>query len=239
VLANHAGKDGVTFVGRARLAEECCCQPQAISKNFARLEDGKLAARVERRRENGSRTSDWTILAPSSSDRGPMVDATQGEVPEGVAARALRSGTENVSVQVRIKGGPEQSVEQSVTESVNTPLPLKDGTDNGVEIVWAQYQATFPSGAPQRRLDATRRRVIEQALKVRSAQECCHAVDGLARSEHHVKGGYTDIRYALRGKPREGESVEDRIDMMAAKACAAGEKGKRFVKKSSPYENEF
>jgi hypothetical protein len=119
VLANHADKDGVTYAGRALLAQECCCRTATITTNFAKLESLGLVKRLERRRGNGSRTSDWTVLAPQLEDRGPMIDAASDEYPEGVSQLAQRgSGTETVGKengpgQVRFSGSPEQSGEQS------------------------------------------------------------------------------------------------------------------------------
>ncbi len=95
MLANHAGKDGVTVVGRKLLARECGTERLAtVTELFGTLERLGLVGRLERRRGNGSRTSDWTVLAPGAADRGEMIDATSssGEIerPEEVVAIAKR-----------------------------------------------------------------------------------------------------------------------------------------------------
>lgn len=113
-----------------------------------------------------------------------------------------------------------------------TEPPLKETSQEGkkeevktlsescaLDQVWAHYQATMPNGS-RCKLDAARRLVITTALKVRSVEECCRAIDGLARSEYHA-GRYTDIKYALRGGGHS-PSPDTTIDRMAALANGNG-----------------
>jgi hypothetical protein len=93
-IANRADKSGVAFPGRKSLAEDCCCEPETVTQNFKALERAGLIARFDRRRENGSRTSNWIVLAPSAADREPMVDADVDELPSEVAKAAQSSGEE-------------------------------------------------------------------------------------------------------------------------------------------------
>jgi helix-turn-helix protein len=129
VLANHASPAGIAFPGRKTLADECECRPATITANMKLLESVGLIRRHERRRQSGSRTSDWIILAPKLRDRGEMLDADPDEYPQTIADQAKRSGTETESEvlsgskndpgQVRFSGGPyEQSEEQSATPSL-------------------------------------------------------------------------------------------------------------------------
>lgn len=125
-LANIADVSGVTFAGRALLAERCECRPATVSANMKVLEEAGLVVRFERRRKNGSRSSDWTVLAPLLAERGLMVDASGEEYPAAVAEKARRSGAVSEPEiggsgavsgpgQVRFSGRPEQEGEQSAS----------------------------------------------------------------------------------------------------------------------------
>lgn len=98
--------------------------------------------------------------------------------------------------------------------------------DSRVLQVWDYYQHTIPN-AQRQQLNAQRRRHIERALKIRSADECCKAIIGLSKSPYHNGQNdqgtkYLDIRYALHGNVQKGESDEERIDRMAELATAPG-----------------
>ena len=57
-IANHADGEGLCYPGQARLARMVGCNERSI-RNFVRvLEDAGLIERVQRRRKDGSRTSD-------------------------------------------------------------------------------------------------------------------------------------------------------------------------------------
>jgi hypothetical protein len=86
--------------------------------------------------------------------------------------------------------------------------------------VWSTYEATFPR--KRIKLGDRERRVIRAALRVRSAAECCEAVEGLARDEWcmgHKPRPYDAIGYALGAVGKE--SAEERIDRMVAQARQA------------------
>lgn len=68
-LANHAHPDGVTFVGQAFLAERCSLSVRSVRKQEAYLDSLDLIGRLQRARENGSRTSDWIVLGPGMGRR--------------------------------------------------------------------------------------------------------------------------------------------------------------------------
>lgn len=125
-IANRVDECGVGFPGRERLAREACCRPETVTSNMRRLVDRGLVARFERRRENGSRTSDWIVLAPLRADRVPLQDAIGSDYPAellGVARRGSgeeSAGEVSAPGQVRKTGGPEQSEEQSDRHSSST-----------------------------------------------------------------------------------------------------------------------
>lgn len=135
LIANAANANGVSFEGRKALARECECRPETVSANLGALEAAKLIARFQRRRDNGSRTTDWIVLAPYWPDRGEMRDGDPQELPEAVArASTKRSGEdfqreENETGQVRNSGSPETVNELNSLSSSSPPatLDLEDG----------------------------------------------------------------------------------------------------------------
>jgi hypothetical protein len=83
--------------------------------------------------------------------------------------------------------------------------------------VWDHYQAVIPNGA-RFTLSPARRAIIDKALEVRNVEECCEAITGLSKSDHHLVGGYLDIRYALRGgKTADPEGTIDRMRQQASR----------------------
>lgn len=216
-IANRVDECGVGFPGRARLAREACCRPETITVNMKKLAERGLITRFERRRENGSRTSDWLVLAPGFADRAPLEDAEPTEYPAAVAAAAKRSGEDSSGEvsgppQVRKTGGPEQSEEKDLLEA-KASRKLSGGDE--VAEVWGHYQSERDHGercalTPERRL------VIRQALKVRSVEECKRAITALLGDEWYVSRGLVDLTYALRGGGRS-PSPEATIDRLVAK----------------------
>jgi hypothetical protein len=86
--------------------------------------------------------------------------------------------------------------------------------------VWAHYVNLFGT---HYKLNDMRKRMIDNALKVRSEERCIQAVSGLRLSPFHngendQRKKYLDIRYALKGNSARGESNDERIDKMAALA---------------------
>jgi hypothetical protein len=102
----------------------------------------------------------------------------------------------------------------------------KEDGARDVREVWDHYVALF--NAKRMRLDVKRQRIIRNALKVRSVEECKRAIDGLRVSEHHNGGPggngpkYLDIRYALKGIGAESDDA--RIDKMISVADSYGPK---------------
>lgn len=83
-VCNEADKSGVTFAGQARIAGACGATARTVSEHLGALEGRGVLARVRRHRPNGSRTSDYIILAPGPVDRGAMIPASSEEVPDAV-----------------------------------------------------------------------------------------------------------------------------------------------------------
>lgn len=227
ILANHAGKDGVCYPGREILTEECCCKRKAtVTDNFARLEKLGLVKRLERRRVNGSRTSDWTILAPEHADRGAMIDAGE-ERPEQVVAVAKRgtesvpddgevrdgnrtpSGTENRPGQVRKTGGPEPSVEPSEEPSDSPTSPL-------IESIFEHWRQAMGKNGNAKLTPERRGKITARLKQGYTADRIKRAIDGCAGSKFHRDGGHDDLTLICRTGSKlesfEAMPVPDRSD---------------------------
>ena len=117
-------------------------------------------------------------------------------------------------------GGKGEEVVEVTTEEKTTPPPPDEPEQTAlmpspITVVWQHYQETV-DGASRRGFDSTRRTCVRRALKVRSVDECCQAIDALARSAWHNGENpdhrkYLDIQYALGQK---SESADERIDKM-------------------------
>lgn len=168
VLGNYADPDGVTFVGQDQLAEACCCSDRAIRSGLAALEAAGVIARFRRVRPNGSRTSDWTVLAPRSKNRGAMVDAVTDSAhrPPHVAEAARRgaSGPEDSS-------GRTAPNRKSCVGSTGSQLPVhtRQGTleCSGESIL--SGRARENGGSPRRRVTFRRKPVPPPII---DAAEC-------------------------------------------------------------------
>ena len=166
-LANSADKSGVTWVGQDSVATDCACTRETVSRNMTALEEAGFIRRVRRTRVNGSRTSDYTVLAPLHQDRGAMTDASSEEFPEDVVAvarqcddRSRGQCDDHALVNVTQTGGPEPSVEPSVSSP--------DGEDNAREPVaftdWLQHHARV-SGHPVPGVGTQRRGHLLRAFR--------------------------------------------------------------------------
>ena len=73
MLAEAADPDGVTFIGQQKLAAICAFKRrETVAEIQQRLVKRGLIAKVPRRRDNGSKASDYIVLAPKG-DRGEMI----------------------------------------------------------------------------------------------------------------------------------------------------------------------
>lgn len=130
LIANDASTEGVCYSGQVRLAEMGECARETVSRHLGELEKAGLIARRERRRANGSRSTDWIVLGPNARDRGEMHDGERDALPLAVAdlARPPHTVTDAAIAALRADssrdakrgghvtnpGGPE-----TVTETVN------------------------------------------------------------------------------------------------------------------------
>jgi hypothetical protein len=196
-LADTANEEDVSYPSVATLASKTRLSSRAVQEALKRLLGSEEVTLLDGLSEYGTRR--YKLPAPPAESDRNVSQTAEGGVQNGAG--------------IVSQTAPDTSVNPA--PSVNTPVVPGD-----VGKVWAHYQATVPNGS-RYALNATRRGIIERALKVRDVEACCRAIEGLAGSKHHLEGGYMDIRYALRGKPRDGESDDERIDKMASKATAA------------------
>jgi hypothetical protein len=150
--------------------------------------------------------------------------AKDGQVLGRVVGITIDLGSE----EPRGPGGEEVSSQQGTSVVSSSDVVERRTLEGGVggtserssEIgqVWATYERCFPK--KRVKLDPKLRRIISRALDVRSVKTCCQAVEGLLRDRwcmDHKPRPYDGIAYALSAIGKE--SVEERIDRMAAQAC--------------------
>lgn len=149
LIANHADPAGVCFPGRIELAREAECRPETISAGLADLEARGLLSRHDRRRVNGSKTTDWIVLAPGAVDRGEMRDADPDAYPPYIVEKAMNrvgmdsspeesSPEENRQGWVRKTGGPEEASKRPSTavEGARAPAAVKFGGKPVIAESW-------------------------------------------------------------------------------------------------------
>jgi hypothetical protein len=170
LIANDANKAGVCWSGQRRIAEEAECARETVTLNLADMEAEKLIARFPRRRANGSKATDWIVLAPGWTDRGEMVNADIEEVPEFVATAAKRSceapSRESALREadrgghVSLTGGPETVKETSSTP----PLPPQGGRSRQMASFREDLMAAAAIALPAVVAAPDGLRAIEQAV---------------------------------------------------------------------------
>jgi hypothetical protein len=100
-----------------------------------------------------------------------------------------------------------QDLERGVEETISLlPDPVNE--------TWSVYVTALER--PKAVLTPKVRKWIKDAHAAVGVEQTQQAIRGLASSEHHRTNGYVGIEYAIR--PKQNETVEGRIAMMAAKA---------------------
>lgn len=92
VLANYADDKMRSFPSHARLAKDTCLSERTVLSILRGLEERKLITRIERRRTDGSRTSDLITLCMGGETISP-----RGENDDQGVGKPLRGGGEMVS----------------------------------------------------------------------------------------------------------------------------------------------
>ena len=117
-IANHADGEGVCYPGQARIADMVGCNDRSVRKFVKHLEDAGLIERRQRRRPDGSRTSDEYHLIGYQPANGagsqPANGAGSDPKPTG---KLCRTNRQSVPDQPANCAGHEPSVEPSVEPS--------------------------------------------------------------------------------------------------------------------------
>jgi hypothetical protein len=115
VLANYADRDGATWWSQKAIAQQACCSDRTVRNTLVKLEERGIIKRIERLREDGSRSSDRVVLV-----------AFMGVENSSGGAESLSGGAEPVSGGVRkeLPGGAERA-------SALTTFETKDETKEG------------------------------------------------------------------------------------------------------------
>ncbi len=120
-----------------------------------------------------------------------------------------------------------QHVGPNAQETLLGPTTLSAGArarEDGAERVWAHYVDTMQPR--HKALDTDTRKIISGALKVATADECCTAISGCAKSDFHMGRNdrnrkYNQITQILKGK-RGSATVRERIDFFIDLAEKSG-----------------
>lgn len=146
-IANIVNEAGIGFPGRERLAEMTGWDKATVSRHLKALEERRLIARAERRRANGSRTSDWTVVAPGrcAASRAPIKSPLRDddfpvevmallEPPDDgcVSSGDDLQGDDLPPGQVALSGSPEPSEEPSEDPSTSASAREAEHDDSGI-----------------------------------------------------------------------------------------------------------
>lgn len=200
-LADHAGEDGICWPSAETLAHMARISVRHTRKLLGDLEaEGQIEV-VER---GGGRTT----------NRYRVVARSRGEQISGVRSEPSTPDTEITPAVIPTSPEPSRNHQEEPSEG-------KNERKSEIEEVWDYYVRAL--NANRMTLDDKRRRTIRNALKVRTAEECKRAIDGLKVSEHHNGGPdgtgtkYLDIRYALHGRTVSDDAWIDQMIELAEK----------------------
>lgn len=199
------------------LAQHTELKDRTVREHLVALEEGGFIARRHQYRADGKRRADqFLLLAPGITE---WPDGTPLERTTGESRQSSLPATERCDYR--------RPVAAQERPPVNNPKQRKPPTATAkelttpIELIWERYdEKVLKPNRMRRRLDDTARRMIKLALQLRELPTVLAAVDGLAVSAHHngkneSRKKYLDLRYALRGNSRNGETPEQRIDAMA------------------------
>lgn len=256
LIANGATREGTSYAGRETLAKECEVTSQTISVNLAALESAGLISRHQRRRRNGSRTTDHIVLGPRAEDRGEMFDADPEEYSEAVANDARRaapgapsqgrhlgkslgsanptSGNPMVEKQGSVRSGnpgdPKRSVEQEL------PLEAKPQALSSWEL------DASPPGVVNGKVKRDAEAPVVRRCFAYWQQQCHHPKarltgDRRRKVEARLREGYTeaDVRAAIDGAAQapfisDGGQRFDDLELI----CRTGSKLEGFAQRTAP-----
>jgi hypothetical protein len=117
-LADYADAEWSTFVGQQRLADECLVSKRTAQRILAEFEERGLISREERRRPDGYRTSDRTVIHPDAGSQATPCHVTPA-TGSGDTGDDLRRqpGQSQVTPGVHAEPSVEPEVEPPVETS--------------------------------------------------------------------------------------------------------------------------
>lgn len=195
-LTSYAWTDGSCYPGQERLAADLGVSSRMVRTYLAELTKAGLLT-VSRR---GMGQTNLYIL----EDPPPEAGFLSEDRPEA-----------HFRIDRKPTSGPIKNEE---VDAVNEDADSPPDPDDLTQTIWDFYVRL--SNSRKKTLEPVHRQVIEKALEVATARECCQAIRALFNSDFHQKRGkyenrpgqkYRAITDALRGRPRNGETTEQRI----------------------------
>jgi hypothetical protein len=176
-LADRARDDGVCWPGQEETARKAFVSVRTVSRILGKLEAEGYLSRQPRYRENGSRTSDLTVLNMGQPDN------LSGHLPDkpDEANRTTVSGPEPPLTT-------EPSTLMEIPQQLVTTQASVDGCSRNIDRVWTAYVETRRSVlGPERaaRLTAGRRDLLRRRLTNWPVDDLIDAVRGWAKSPHN------------------------------------------------------
>jgi hypothetical protein len=115
-----------------------------------------------------------------------------------------------------------------VTDRKSEQTPISPSAPNPIDVVWAHYVGVMQPR--NRELDEQGRKIIREALKVATVEECCGAIDGCKASSHHMgqndrRRKYNRLSNILKGSAQRNKTTREQIDWFLDVAERAGVRG--------------
>lgn len=175
-LADSANEDGECWPAYKTLAKKTSLSYDQTRRIVRQLESIALIVRVDRQRDNGSRTSNMFQIGVVPDDHGPYA----------VAHETAPSSDAPPSADARTPRAPMHGPDPLVDPSVSISEELKEER-SAVGQVFAHWQTTM--NHPRTPMSDKHRRLIKQGLAVFSPEECMHAITVRAADDWHMKQG--------------------------------------------------
>jgi hypothetical protein len=189
-LADWANDDGTSiFPSLAHVAWKTGYSERQVRRFMREFEEAGALVLVAEARDH--RPREYRMDVSVFSKKESFVPGGHSVLPPGGTSETDRADT-------------AMSAEPSVEPSSEIERACKDGE---IRSVWEHYHQFHP------RMDLTpaRRRVVVEALAVRTVEECCRAVDAQVANPFYAN--YQDIKYALKGG-KIGDHPDATIDRM-------------------------
>jgi hypothetical protein len=157
------------------------------------------------------------VVPENGSPAFPDAEGKGGYRGVGVQHPQLPSLSSDVAETTTAGGGPGEG--PPAPRVVSTLRPK-------IDAVWAHFVAVMKPR--HKELDEQSLKIIRDALKVATVEECCRAIDGNKASNWHQgqndrKRKYNKLGQILKGRPRQNETTRDRIDFFLDLAEKADE----------------